>query len=115
GEHDSADRILRISTDYEDQLKRFCGAPAGEDPAHGKFALLAGFQSGALTASSCFLKTELPACAAFVGAAIGGAPASCLRGEMGARVLAIQAAFVDADNANHAFERTTAQYDSDVG
>lgn len=115
GEHDSADRILRISTDYEDQLKRFCGAPAGEDPAHGKFALLAGFQSGALTSSSCFLKTELPACAAFVGAAIGGAPASCLRGEMGARVLAIQAAFVDADNANHAFERTTAQYDSDVG
>src|SRR5262249_11449347 len=28
GAHDSADRILRISTDYEDQLKRYCGTPA---------------------------------------------------------------------------------------
>src|SRR5678815_5183862 len=62
GVHDSADRILKISVDYEDRLKLYCGTPPGEDVQHHVFPLLDGFRTGALDATNCFLKTEQPEC-----------------------------------------------------
>jgi hypothetical protein len=115
GAHDSADRILKLSADYEAQLKRYCGAPPGEDVAHGVFPLLRGFQNGTFTAANCFLKTEVPACAALGNAAVSAIPSQCLRGEMGERLLAIQTAAVDAVNADHAFDRAMDQFNSDMG
>lgn len=114
GAHDSADRILKISTDYEAQLKRYCGTPPGEDVAHGIFPLLAGFQSGALDATNCFLKSELAECRGLAATPLSQVPAHCLRGEIGERLLAIQAAAVDADNANNGYNRAVAQFDSDM-
>jgi hypothetical protein len=115
GVHDSAGRILKINTDYEDQLKRYCGAPVGEDVEHGQFRLLQGFQNGTLTASNCYLKSELPRCAGLENTPFAALPSECLRGEMGERLLAIQAARVDAENADHAAVRVLEEFGAEMG
>lgn len=114
GAHDSADRILKISVDYEDRLKLYCGAPPGEDVQHHVFPLLDGFRTGAVDPTNCFLRTEQPECQNVAAVPLGSVPSTCLRGQIGARLLGIQAAVVDADNANHAFDRAVEQYDSDM-
>ncbi|HEX3477066.1 MAG TPA: hypothetical protein VHT91_18710 [Kofleriaceae bacterium] len=114
GEHDSADRTLKINVDYEDRLKLYCGTPDGEDVQHQVFPLLDDFRTGSIDASNCFLKLERPECQGLSSQPLTSIPSSCLRGQMGGRVLAIQAATVDAQNAQNAYNRAIEQFDSDM-
>lgn len=114
GEHDSADRTLKLNIDYEERLKLYCGAPPGEDVQHQVFPLLEGFRTGSIDASNCFLKLEQPECQNLTNQGLTSIPSGCLRGQMGGRVLAIQAAAVDAQNAQNAYDRALEQFDSDM-
>lgn len=114
GEHDSADRILKIDIDYEDRLKLYCGTPSGEDVQHQVFPLLDGFRTGSIDSSNCFLKLDQPECQDLGNQPLTSIPSSCLRGQIGGRVLAIQAATVDARNAQNAYNRAMEQFDSDM-
>ena len=101
-------RESKMRTDYESALRRMCGTPAGTQ------TLLDGFLAGTLDAGNCFLKTELPACQNLGTTPAADLPASCLRGDIGARLLAIQSAGIDMANAGASRVRATQQYDADM-
>jgi hypothetical protein len=101
-------RESKLRTDYESQLMRFCGKPAGSQQ------LLDGFLAGTLTPGNCFIKIELPACAQVATTPLASAPVSCLRGSIGSRLLAIKSAEIDMQNAYNNLVRKTEQYDGDM-
>lgn len=103
-----AQRIASMTSDYDSQLLRFCGQPSGQKD------LLSGFEDGTFTAGNCFVATERPECAAALTQSISDIPATCLRGELGSRVLAIQSANVSSKAATNAMARGIAQYDNDA-
>ncbi|HEY0991441.1 MAG TPA: hypothetical protein VGD80_30515, partial [Kofleriaceae bacterium] len=87
---DKAARLDQLRLSYDNQLRRFCGAPADGS------SLLDAFLAGTLTAGNCYL-TE--SCRTLAGAPLRQLPPSCLRGEIGERLVAIQAAALDAERA----------------
>jgi hypothetical protein len=97
----------KLRADYESALIRYCGKPVGT-------ALLDGFLAGTLTPSNCFIKTELPQCADGATRPLKDLPAACLRGDVGARLLAIQAAAIDMSNAMNTHTRAVEQFDGDM-
>jgi hypothetical protein len=104
---EKAERIRKIETEYEGVLRRLCGAPSAG-------TLLAGFRNHTLTSANCFLKLEAPGCSGAETMTIKAIPASCLRGEIGEQILAIQGAEIDARNADNAYERALGLYDSEM-
>jgi hypothetical protein len=109
---DKAERTRRLRVDYEGALRRLCGTPPGDE--QGQQLLLDKLLAGTLDASNCFYKTERTECQQAQTLPIQAVPASCLRGELGERVLALQAAGIEAANAKKTFDRTLAQYDEDM-
>lgn len=101
-------RETKLRADFESVLLRYCGKPAGSQK------LLDGFLAGTLNASNCFIKTEFPLCTNVVTAKLEDTPASCMRGEIGARLLAARTAALDAANAGGNLRRTIEQYDADM-
>jgi len=115
---DKAARINAISVNYEGQLRRYCGSPpgdeAGDETGTPRHVLLDGFATGAFTADNCFFKTERPECLNAASLVLESVPSTCLRGEIGERLLSIQSAAIDASNAWNSFNRATALFDSDM-
>lgn len=105
------DRIRGLRLTYEATLRRYCGAPPSDDGAQPEQQLLDGFLAGTYSTKNCFLKLENPSCAALVNAPVQSIPSTCLRGEIGEKVLAIQAAVIDADNAQSSLNRAIEDYD----
>ncbi|MEO7733516.1 MAG: hypothetical protein ABIY55_21310, partial [Kofleriaceae bacterium] len=101
-------RETKLRADIESSLLRYCGKPAGSQK------LLDGFLAGTQTPDNCFLKTEVPACVTAAAGSLAELPATCLRGDIGARLLAIQAAGIDMANASASLVRATEQYDGDM-
>ena len=101
------ERIRKLKLDYEGRLRGWCGRrPGGQE-------LLPAFLDGTLTISSCFIRTEQSGCQNVGDGAIVDAPPECLKGELGARVLAIQAAAINADNASRAYDRAYDQFNAE--
>jgi hypothetical protein len=104
-------RVAKLSADYESSLRRYCGTPAGPQ------TLLDGFRAGTFTADNCLFKTagEAAECAGIENMAVADIPATCLRGQLGERIISIQSAMLDAKNASNSLQRSQDQYASDMG
>ena len=107
GPGEQLQRLQKIENEYEGVLRRLCGAPASG-------TLLGGFRNGTLTMANCFLKTEVTGCGAAASLPLGKIPAACLRGQIGEQIMAIGAAEIDARNAEKAYDRAIARYDSEM-
>jgi hypothetical protein len=101
-------RMAGLKAEHEGALRRLCGAPASG-------TLLDGFLNGTLTADNCFFKKERPECSGAESLAIRDIPATCLKGDLGAQVLAIQGAEIDGTNAQNAGGRALVAYDTQFG
>jgi hypothetical protein len=77
------ERMDNLHREYEQVLRRYCGAPSAGQ------SLLDQFLAGTLDVSTCYLT---PACAGMANTPIADIPPSCLRGEIGERLVAIQSA-----------------------
>jgi hypothetical protein len=104
---EKSERLRRLKLDYESTLRRFCGPRAGGEP------LLPGFLSGQLTPATCPFKVEEAGCQNLQGVSIDAVPAACLRGELGAQILAIQSAGIDARNAEKDHNRAIDRYNAE--
>ena len=101
-------RMAGLKAEHEGALRQLCGAPASG-------TLLDGFLNGTLTADNCFFKKELPECSGAESLVIRDIPPTCLKGDLGAQVLAIQGAEIDGKNAQNAGERAQLAYDTQFG
>jgi hypothetical protein len=90
------ERLDELHREYEQVLRRYCGAPtAGQ-------SLLDPFLAGTLDVSTCYLT---PACAAMANTPIVDIPPSCLRGEIGERLVAVQSAALASAKAQADMDR----------
>ncbi len=105
---DKIERMRRLRLEYEGRLRRYCGSPAGGG------LLLPSFLNGTLTSANCYFKTEVPSCSGLENTPVRSVPSTCLRGELGERILSIQAAAIDSDNADNNYNRAIDQYDSEM-
>jgi hypothetical protein len=102
----AAQRMAALRLQYENVLRRYCGTPpAGHD-------LLPGFLAGTLDATSCFVKAEVPGCAAQAARAVAELDPACVRGELGERLIAIRGAALDAAAAVSAEQRAIDAFDA---
>jgi hypothetical protein len=104
---EKGERIRKLKLEYEGRLRGWCGRRPGVQE------LLPAFLNGTLSISSCFIRTEQSGCQNVGDGAIVDAPPQCLKGELGARVLAIQAAAIGADNASRDYDRAYDQYNAE--
>ena len=84
----AADRTMTLNNlhqQYETALRKYCGVPTGTN-------VLDGFLNHTLNVDNCFLATDRQGCGRAATLAIKDIPAECLRGDMGARILAVQTA-----------------------
>lgn len=107
GPAEKQERLRKIENEYEGVLRRLCGVPAGG-------TILGGFRDGTLTMANCFVKTEVSGCSSAASLPMGKIPATCLRGQIGEQIMAIGAAEIDARNAEKAYDRAIARYDSEM-
>lgn len=107
GPSEKQERLRKIENEYEGVLRRLCGVPAGG-------TILGGFRDGTLTMANCFIKSEVTGCGNAASLPLGKIPATCLRGQLGEQIMAIGAAEIDARNAEKAYDRAIARYDSEM-
>jgi hypothetical protein len=103
GSTEKADRVNALTVNYEDQLKRFCGAAPGD--LTGGHPLLDEFRAGTLNETNCFFKVEQAGCTGLEHTPFANVPDDCMRGELGERIIAIKSAAIDVANANAAQDR----------
>ncbi len=104
---EKTERLRKIEQEYEGTLRRLCGTPATG-------TLLAAFRANTMSSANCFLKREVPECAGAESMTIKQLPASCLRGEIGEQILAIQGADIDVRIAENTYSRAIDQYDAEM-
>jgi hypothetical protein len=101
--------IEKLKASYDGVLRRFCGAPAG-----GAQRLVDAFMNGTLGANNCFVKSEQTACQNLTGTSLADIPPSCLRGEIGERIIAIKSANLDVTLAKANADRATELFHADT-
>lgn len=105
---DKTERVRRLKLEYESILRRHCGVPTGGE------SLLTAFREGRLTIANCFFKREQPSCQNVTSMTVASAPATCLRGELGEQVLAIQAAAIGFENSKRDHDRAIDRHNAAV-
>jgi hypothetical protein len=100
--------IEKLKVSYDGVLRRYCGAPSAGPRL---VDLLVG---GQFDARSCFFKSDVPGCQNLANTPIEKIPPSCLRGEIGQRVVEIQAAAIDIASARNAIGRAADMYHNDT-
>ena len=96
--------IEKLKIGFEQTLRKYCGLPSTGEPTGNAHALFDQFEAGTLDAQTCYLKTELGgACSplAILNTPLDQIPPSCLRGQLGELVVAIQSAAIDLTNAKN--------------
>jgi hypothetical protein len=104
-ETDKNERKRKLKLEYEGVLRRYCGPPSTS------VALLDGFLAGTLTAGNCYLKET---CQGQSATPLRFVPPSCLRGEIGERIVALQTTAVDSERALANMDRAVDRYDAEM-
>jgi hypothetical protein len=106
-QNDRAARIAQIKAEHEVTLTRLCGKPAGAGgtPILDSVLTPEGVDYDALR--TCFIRT--PQCNP--NQKLESMPASCLRGQIGEQVLALQGSLLATTSARNAWERADQQVD----
>ncbi|HET9626674.1 MAG TPA: hypothetical protein VFP84_35165 [Kofleriaceae bacterium] len=105
----AADRTTTLNNlhvQYEASLRKYCGVPAGTD-------LLDAFMNHGMTVDNCFIASERTGCSNAAALLIRDVPSGCLRGDMGAHILALQTSNIDVSNALNALDRDIDQWRGD--